>query len=237
MAFDFETEAAKLPPELAEKQPNANVEAVVFDAERVYSITKERRDKLAVVPSFDIANLDNILPIAGILRTTDLECEKAQKLMLTSSVKGARDESGMLIAAVKEAARFLYRKDPETLKDIDAMGDIGALHDRAADLHRVAAFCEAHPELAAADSRVPADAPARARELAAMLATVADDSAAKATFRKRNLAFWMLREAVEDVRAAVRFAFHDDERFVTRVCTRYEPPKKKAKEEPEPEPK
>ncbi|MGI5865733.1 MAG: hypothetical protein ACOX6T_27230 [Myxococcales bacterium] len=69
------------------------------------------------------------------------------------------------------------------------------------------------------------------------LATVADNSAAEATFRKRNLAFWMLPEAVAEARGAVHFACHDDEAFVPRVCTRYEPTRKKAKDEPKPEPK
>ncbi|HCF62034.1 MAG TPA: hypothetical protein DFS52_29080 [Myxococcales bacterium] len=235
MAFDFDTESAKLSPALAEKQPTSNVEAAIFDAERVFSIVNQRHDKLATVPTFDIASLDNIPPIAGILRSTDLDCEKALRLMLTSANKDARDESDTIIGSVKEAARFLFRKDPETLKDIEAIGDTGALHDRAADLHRAAVFCEAHPELAASDSRVPANTPARARELASMLAAVADNSASKATFRKRNLAFWMLHDAVNEVRAAVRFACPDDKEFVTRVCTRYEPPKKKkAKDEPEP---
>jgi hypothetical protein len=231
MPFEFNV-AASQHPELKTKQPWGNPEILFVDSGRLYTYASARRVDVAKVARFDIDYLDRIPSLRAELRASHEGSLEAKDEKAKKSLKAEREKSDLLLGALLTGARYVFRNDEDAMKQIDRIGSTGALYDRVADLHRAADFCEAHPELLTADPRIPTDFVAQTREVAEKLVSVPDYSASREMLDRRNLAFWLLDEAVNEVRAAVRFGFPNDPSFIEKACTPYVPPRKrKAKSE------
>ena len=220
--FDFETEAAKLAPELKNKQPTANIDNFIFDARHTYSTANEEREALSKVVGFDIRHLDTLPDLCDATREAQAASLKAKDDDVDAPTKLARQEADALLAAVVRTGKYVYRKNESVLLQLGHIGDTGAMPDRVGDLERAGAFCKAYPEVITADPKIPDNVVARSKELATKLTGSEANSPTKQAMRRRNLAFWMLHEAVSEVRAAVRFRFPDRPDYVADVCKRFE---------------
>ncbi|HCF57834.1 MAG TPA: hypothetical protein DFS52_07550, partial [Myxococcales bacterium] len=224
MAFDFDGSAAKMSADTKDKPPARPPDVLALEASRAYSVAKLRRDEIAGILGFEIRFLDDIPEIVEVLVQAHQSNSTMQDQKSDLSLAPSRTEADDIIARVMRAGRYVYRHRSEVQKALDRIGDVGAMPDRVGDLRRVAFLCEENPELITADARIPANVVERARELATKLSSVVDDAAYRAALARRNLAYWMLDEAVGELRAAVRFAFPEDTKFISQVCARYEPP-------------
>jgi hypothetical protein len=225
--FDFDASASSMPDDTGDKAPNLMPDVAIFDALRLYGLGAARRSELLTVRTFQIKYLDDIPPLSDALYQSQKAYLVAQNDKINSSSKLIRDESTELISSVMRAARYYYRDDREAQRQLDEIGETGAVHDRYGDLLRTADFCASHPQMLADEPRIPANVVERAREIANTLVTLPDTSASKATRRRRNLAFWMLTKAVSELRAAILHKFADDPDFLELAAARYEAPKKR----------
>jgi hypothetical protein len=231
MPFDFNAEAAKLPPDTSDRQAG-NVWALIMESERAFTGANPEREALLTVNDFDVSALDNLPAMGQALKLADDKVGTASDVKAKSTMKPVREKSDALISKVVGRARYYCRNDQDAQRHLDRIGDTGAVDDRYGDLHRLATFIQAHPQLLADNPDLPADAAEQAIAMATQLATQDNSSAMKAAVAHRNLAYWMLSKALSDVRAAVRYRFASQtgkEELVDQVCGHVVKPRKKAK--------
>jgi hypothetical protein len=230
MPLDFAAESARLSAELKKKPPPIKVDDMLFEASRSHGAANEQRDPLLATPGFKASYLDNIPELCKVLFDSNLECRHSLDKKSKLSHRPAREEADQLIRTVVQGGSYLCRNDPDAMRDLERIGSPENMADRYGDLQRVASFCDSHPELVGSDARFQ-NAAARARALADALATVPNYEESEKALERRNIAYWLLDEALTEVCKAVRFRFADNPTFVSRVCDKYEATRKKAKEE------
>ena len=122
--------------------------------------------------------------------------------------------------------------DATVQKRVDAIQEGTGLADTVDDLTRLAELMsEQATVLKKAD--LPKNAAARAKELAGLLpmeaASQASDEQASELISLRNRAFWHLRDAMDEIRAAGRYAFRAEPRLVVRFRGTRTPGSRRAK--------
>jgi hypothetical protein len=124
-----------------------------------------------------------------------------------------RAEAEQLKSDAIAALRYFVADDAETQRRLDSIAPGVGLADLIQDLRRLSNLLEMHADrLARAD--LPRDAAVHARTLADRLQAsgteIVGDPTGMELMALRNRAFWWLRDALDEVRAAARYVFRNE---------------------------
>ena len=126
------------------------------------------------------------------------------------------------------AGRYLLRKDPKAQARLDQIAEGEGLADLIQDLKDLADFAVANAKVLAAAPRLPKDAVAQARTLAASLTDGVDSAGANDAQARRNQVYAVLASAVDEVRAGARFLFHDEPKLLAPMLSHYSADRKRS---------
>ncbi|WP_437872135.1 hypothetical protein [Sorangium sp. So ce363] len=143
-------------------------------------------------------------------------------LPLSSDLRAQRKDAEALKRDAIAALRYFLATDEDVERRVDGIVLGAGVADLVSDLNQLAELLEQHRDaLARAD--LPKRAPERARELAAALSSGAAERAVdphgNAAMALRNRAFWWLREAMDEIRAAGRYVYRDERKVLALFRT------------------
>lgn len=225
--FDVDEAAAALPAETRRMEPTLPVDVAVLEAYRLAKAAEKLRAKLIKLPGFDAGHIDNLPALIDGLEESE---RNWARLRLAKKGKGrgeARKEAEALRKAVLGAGRYLFRKNPKALKELERIAEGEGLADLLADLKDIPLFMTANPREWALDITLPKDAKARCTVLGKQLEEVEDDEEALAAFEARNQRFVLLDQSVTEVREAARYLLGDDRKRLAPFLSRYEADRKR----------
>lgn len=226
MAFDLEAWLQRLPRDVREKAPVMPVHVALYEAKVLFDITSKRRDDFAVLPDFDLEAFDG-MPV--LIEALDQK-ERAWVLMRKSApLTQAREAAETFRGYFTDSARFLLRREEKALADIDDICEGSGNEDLAADMTSIA-LVAGKPEWAAKlalDKELPRDISAHARGLGKQMIEARDTTEAIEAQQQRNQFFWLLDEAVGELRAGSQFLYRDDPKTLAMIASGYEAKKKR----------
>ncbi|WP_437801934.1 hypothetical protein [Sorangium sp. So ce693] len=157
-----------------------------------------------------------------LLAAAESAWTEVRTLPLSSDLRAQRKDAEALKRDAIAALRYFLAADEEVERRVDGIVLGTGVADLVSDLSQLAELLEQHRDaLARAD--LPKRAPERARELAAALSSGAAERAVdpqgNAAMALRNRAFWWLREAMDDIRAAGRYVYRDERKVLALFRT------------------
>ncbi|WP_437909172.1 hypothetical protein WME95_15690 [Sorangium sp. So ce327] len=157
-----------------------------------------------------------------LLAAAESAWTEVRTLPLSSELRAQRKDAEALKRDAIAALRYFLAADEEVERRVDGILLGTGVADLVSDLSQLAELLEQHRDaLARAD--LPKRAPERARELAAALgsgtAERAVDPGGDAAMALRNRAFWWLREAMDEIRAAGRYVYRDERKLLALFRT------------------
>ncbi|WP_437717786.1 hypothetical protein WMF45_16060 [Sorangium sp. So ce448] len=157
-----------------------------------------------------------------LLTAAESAWTEVRTLPLSSDLRAQRKDAEALKRDAIAALRYFLAADEEVERRIDGILLGTGVADLVSDLSQLAELLEQHRDaLARAD--LPKRAPERARELAAALSSGAAERAVdpggNAGMALRNRAFWWLREAMDEIRAAGRYVYRDERKVLALFRT------------------
>ncbi|WP_437593044.1 hypothetical protein [Sorangium sp. So ce1000] len=153
----------------------------------------------------------------ALLEAAESAWTASRTLPLSSDLRAQRKDAEALKRDAIAALRYFLAGNEDVERRVDGIVLGTGISDLVSDLNQLAELLEQHgAELARAD--LPKNAPKRARELAEALgsgsAERAVDPEGNAVMALRNRAFWWLREAVDEIRAAGRYVYRDERKVL-----------------------
>ena len=203
-------------PDRYQRAPDRPIAHVVDEARELVPVTRRVAAKLRARTTIDGAvvsslarRVDALVAAEGAWRALAfgaLPPKLAKKVPLAEKLR--RD--------VVAALRFFLADDERAQRQVDGIEEASNLAGLVTDLAKAADLLDEHAlGLHAAD--LPADAAdvcrALAQELQPAALADAEDFPALEAMDLRNRAFWHLKEAIDAVRAAGRYAFRDDKKL------------------------
>lgn len=152
-----------------------------------------------------------------LLAAAESAWTEVRTLPLSSDLRAQRKDAEALKRDAIAALRYFLAADEDVERRVDGIVLGAGVADLVSDLNQLAELLEKHhAKLTRAD--LPKRAPERARELAEALGSGSAertvDPEGNAAMALRNRAFWWLREAMDEIRAAGRYVYRDERKVL-----------------------
>ncbi|MBS2026322.1 MAG: hypothetical protein JST54_00340 [Deltaproteobacteria bacterium] len=221
--FDLEGAIRALSAEAAQTAPILPIPVAILEARRLFKEACKFRPRFQKLPDFNLADLDTLPARTDALDSAQKDWLDARldKSSSTRSKTGDRTAAEALRSKLMSAGRYLLRKDPKAQAKLDQIAEGEGLADLIQDLKDLADFVEANAKVFESAPNLPKDAAAQARTLAASLTDGVDSAGANDAQARRNQVFAVLESAVDEVRSAARFLFHDDPKALGPMLSHY----------------
>ncbi len=200
--------------------PNKPVKIALLEAERLNAGVSKYKKVLVTLPGFRAADLTLLPELVKALEGTERSWSRTKLAQGSASLVGLRKEAEAWRRQAMAAARYLLRRDERAMLEIERIAEGEGLADLVQDLDDLAVLIEHHAATFAAMPE-PLDV-AEARRLSKALRKGRDDSDTMASLENRNRAFWALEDAVDEIRAALRFVLRDDPKKLAPLLSRYQ---------------
>src|SRR5262245_26697828 len=194
------------------RSPDRKVEQVMEEARLLIRVVKDEGKKLLDGTRIDKKLLRSLPDRGELLEEMDARWARELGQRAKKPARKAAKEAEALRADMVAALRYFLDGDAGVQAQVDVIQEGSGLADLVDDLGKLAGLVERHArslEKAGLDG-----APVRARELADLLGETRAAERSEAAFSDalglRNRAFWYLREAMDEIRAAGRYAFRHD---------------------------
>ena len=229
--FDLEAAIRALAPEAAQTAPSLPIAVATLEARRLFKEACKVRPQFLKLPDFDAKDLDTIPARIAALDAAQKDWLDARldKSSSSRSKTGDRAAAEALRGKLMNAGRYLLRKDPKAQGRLDQIAEGEGLADLIQDLEDLADFNDAHAAKMSKDKKLPKDASAQARAFAASLTDGVDSAGANDAQARRNQVYAVLEAAVDEVRSAARFLFHDDAKALAPYLSHYSAEKMRRK--------
>jgi hypothetical protein len=231
--FDLQTRLLALDPARGAEEPEVPIDGAVLEALRLRRRARKLRDALLELPGFDARAVDELGPRAEALRAADAAWQalRDQSADAPTTTVALRRQAEGLRADLLASARFHLRKLPDAQRVLDELSPGSRLRTLAADLAALVELCRQHAAAWAKESLLPGDVLEQAASLGqALLALPEEPPEAAQAFERRNLTFWLLDDAVEEVRAGARYLYRREPKklrpFLSRKGSRKPPPRR-----------
>lgn len=212
--------ASALSATYAKRYPDQPVAVTIAEGLRLAELSKGKVTALARV-GVDPALVRGLPARVQLLVQRETAWNKAR----------AKNTAGLSPARIKEAeafksrvfagARFLLRRDAVVQQELDQISMGTGVADLAEDLGALGELVLAHPQVFRADPTFPKDAATKCEQLAQELAVGLDPVEAAEALEARNRAFWLLVEAISEVRAALRYLWRDKPTLLATLGVSY----------------
>ena len=221
-----------------DRPPDVSVPVLMQEGLELAGVVGKYRARLLGGTRLEKKLLDAIASRRATLDTTE-SMWRARRLQAAGS-RELHDEAEALKRDAVATLRYFVADDATVQRRLDAIQEGTGLADFVVDLKRLSELlAEQAPSLKKAD--LPKNAATRARELSEQISEGAAgqsvDGAAAQLLSLRNRAFWSLREAMDEIRAAGRYAFRAEPKLLPLFRATRSVPAKAAKVSPLPAPK
>ncbi len=223
----LELALAALPAEAARTPPAVPVTTLLQEAANVVVAARKHRARLSALP-FRHALVDELPARIEALREAEAEWRAVRARRTPEAFKRDRAEAEALKRDLLAAGRYLLRHDGDAQAELSLIVEGDGLADLVSDLDALARFADARRKaLRAAD--LPgglAGAIKRSRQLARGLSEAASDEASDASageaLGRRNRCCALVAEALDEIRAAARYAFRHEPRSLAPYRQTYQ---------------
>lgn len=197
---------------------DASVPQVIQEARELEVIAKKHGTTLLSGTLLDKKTLDSLQPRRELLEGAETVWVRARAGNLDKGLADKRAEAETLKSDMIASLRYFCAGDAAIQKVLDDISEGSGLPDLIDDLRQLAPLWDANPaalKKAAPGKKASAKALALADDLAQTAAEQATDAEVTDALELRNRAFWHLREAMDAIRAAGRYIYRGQPRFLT----------------------
>lgn len=193
-----------LSAEYATRYPDQPVAVTVAEGTRIAELVRGKAAALAKV-GVDKALVTGLEARVALLVRREAEWNKARAKnragISPARIKAAEE----LKSQVYDGARFLLRRDAVVQQQLDQIAQGTGVADLVEDLTELGLIVKDHPSVFLDDPTFPKDAAEQCAKFATELSVGLDPQEAAEALEARNRAFWLLVEAISEVRAALRY--------------------------------
>jgi hypothetical protein len=225
-----------LPPEEV-KAPRVPIDQLTSEALELGETAAAVRDAL-LAKGLDAQHIDHLPVLARALAMAQAELDATKGARRSEAEVALEAEAVALRDEITAAGRFALRADAEALAELDGAQGGKGLVELARDLEALAALAERRARDLAKVNAEPARLAARAREVAAALASEAAfrrgaPGAPSGAKEVRDRIASLLIETVAEVRAAGTYAFRKDPALLAKFRSPYNGAKRGRRPRPE----
>jgi hypothetical protein len=226
MSVDVAAIAAAMASEFRNRAPNMPVDVMLHEAKKLGDNTRADAEKILALPGFKAEQLNNLEAYIEYLA----QKERAWAFLRDGKAfASVRNEAEAFRKEFVASASYLLRGDDSAQQEIERIKAGSGLEDLSTDMGDIAVLAE-KPAVAvrlAIEPRLPADIGAHARDLGKRLVKSKDSADALEAQAQRNLAFWLLADAVDEVRAGAKYLHRDDPMKLDSLSSQYEARRKR----------
>lgn len=226
MSVDVAAFIAAMAIELRSRAPGMPVNIMLHEAKKLSDHTRADVEKLLALPGFKTEKLNNLEAYIEHLG----QKERAWAFLRDGKAFAeARNVAEAFRKEFVDSARYLLRDDDRAQQEIDRIKAGSGLEDLSTDMSDIAALAEMPGVSAklALEPKLPQDVPAHARALGLRLIKTKDSAEALEAQAQRNLAYWLLADAVDEVRAGAKYIHRDEPEKLDSLSSHYESRKKR----------
>ena len=218
---DIEARLAALPTETAEDNPDEPVNMLNAMADRIAALGHPVLPQLRKLPGFEERWVTELPAYARTLALGELQWAEGR----AGSRAGISPKRVKLAEALRTNAvasgRYLLRADPVAQQQLDQIQEGSGVADLVADLRALSSLLTTHAAAFAADPSLTPDSAAQAATFASEMSAGIDPSGAAALQARRNRLFWLTKEAVTELRAALAFLWRKQPTKIALLGTTY----------------
>jgi hypothetical protein len=219
----IEEDLAALDSTALQTNPIVPVKVALLEAQRCWEAGQDAKAQLVKLKSFDMVHWTDLPARIDALAKAERAWQQTRHAPKEAGGVGAqRKEAEALRSAVMGALRYLLRKDPKVMAELDRIAEGDGLADLIGDLEDLLALLEQHPGVVDGAIGVPDDAPSRLAELAGLLKKRSSTVEATALQERRNGLFILVEESVAELRAAARYLFQKDPKRLAPFLSQHE---------------
>lgn len=210
-AVSFEADLAALPEDAGHQDPPIPADVMLVEAARAAAAAKGARTVLGRLPEFDLRWVDQLpaLICMGQDANSNWDTHRFARSLGTGRTKD-RKAAEALRARVLAAGRYLFRRHPDVVLELDRIAEGQGLPDLIADLRDLHRLTHGHRDVWAQDVALPQGALDSLEPLANRLETLPEQDSARVAREGRNRVFALLGQWLEEVRMAARYLFATD---------------------------
>jgi hypothetical protein len=222
-AFNLEAALDAVPALAAEQDLGMPADTFVTEARRALTEAQKHPGKFTALPDFDgsvFVVLPALIPrFVAAQKTWDQERFRVSRGTGRTSL---RLEGEALRSRILASGRFLFRKVPDALLELDRIAEGQGIDDLITDLRDLVAFRNDNQSRWKQDTQLPKDAFARAAEIADALEGQVDTERALDARTERNKLAYLMDRALDEIRDGARYLFSTEPRRLAPFLSRYE---------------
>ncbi len=210
-SFNLQALLDALPDDARLQDPVIPAKTFAVEAKRALEHANKHKKRLSALPDFDGAVFSVLSAAIPRFELAHRKWDQERNKVASGSGRTSlRKEGEQLRADIIASDRFLFRKAPEGLLELDRIQQGDGVDDLITDLRDLVVFRNDHKARWAQDVKLEKDAFDRIAEIADALEGQVDSERALEAREERNMLAALISTALKEVRDGAAYLFRDD---------------------------